>query len=140
MLEPITRKEFDSILQDIFPQAIPYREERKHGWVDTIDINVIKIQIEAYTVKWRRIPTGSFVIWLKGVRTSLDGSDVPLWRYQCEGLDKLRDGLLVLRKRILGIAAALLYITDCSDALPTPALGPDGKRTPPINLDDFFSN
>ncbi len=118
-MDEISRTAFDKTVKGTFPNAHKTREEYTYGWVDTIDLNSLRIHIRVYTEDHRRMRRGEVMVELHGVRRTIDSSTVLLWHSHIPW--EALDGALVgLRKDLLGIAAAILMITGADD----PHVGP----------------
>ena len=117
-------------MQEFFPLAKSHRKEHEYGW----------------TVDHRRIKAGEIIIHLKGVRLTTDGSDITLLYHRCEGIDGLHQGLEELRKHLLGLAAAFLYLTGQPIKILPPLYWGLPLKNPPRNSgvlrplgEDFYS-
>jgi hypothetical protein len=115
------RREFEALLTAKFPLARSRRTEHAWGWTDAVDLNFLRVLITYYEKGGKRIPQGSVLVEIFGVRTTTDHSDVCLWHTL--GSD-LEEALVLLQSHLLGMAAAILYISGNTDFSPTPTLGP----------------
>lgn len=114
MTEELSRTEFDEVVKSVFPTAHKTRQEQSFGWVDTIDLNMLVIRIQMYTEDIRNMKRNQVMVELHAVRKTIDGSTVLLW-HERKTSSKLKDTLQNLRRRLFGMAAAILMLCDTED-------------------------
>jgi len=129
----ITRAAFDRLLREAFPEAHVNRSEGKHGWSDTIDLNVLRLKVSVFTSGPNE---GRVLCEILGVRTTIDHSETRLWHLWGRGEFGLRSTLGRLREVILGQAAGFMLVTGESQNLGKPLIGPPPPVKNPDDLGD----
>lgn len=102
------RRTFDTELAEFFPGAVVSREEFKSGWIDTIEIGEISVEIAVRNATQRGSLKGVGVGAYIRAKSETKGS-FQVWRHQEDvcNVVALRKVLKALKKKLLGMAAAI---------------------------------
>jgi len=116
------RRTFDTEMQEFFPGAVVSREEFKTGWIDTIEIGEIIIEIAVLTNVQRGSARGKGIAAYMKAKTDTHGNCL-LWMHKEDFCDPiaLRVVLQELKKHLLGISAAITQMCGFS-TVSTPGL------------------
>lgn len=102
------RREFDSIRDEFFPGAVVSREEFRSGWMDTIEIGNILVEIASLHTSPKGSTKKKGVYAYIKARSDTHGKSL-IWsvtEHPCD-TTALRSVLESLKKNLLGMAAAI---------------------------------
>ena len=129
------RKAFDNIMEHYFPGAPRHRQDTKTGWIDTIEIGAIVVEVAVLHTTSRGSPRATGVGAY--IRVQSDTKGQCLIRSQQEhpcDLDATIKVLTQLKKNLLGISAAITMV--CGIGLePSEDFDVDEFIREPKNLD-----
>ena len=102
------RRIFDTEMKEFFPGAVVSREEYKSGWIDSIEIGEIIIEIAVLDRPQRGSARGRGIAAYMKAKTDTHGNCL-LWMHKEKSCDPiaLRVVLQELKKHLLGISAAI---------------------------------